>query len=130
MDCENGKQCNPRTAVIAVIFVLSWAMLGAKACARHRRHRGERDGNCEACADGYARHMHGVGHGHGHHMGHDPDHHMGHGPDHGPGYGRGPDRGPQRQKFDPKRILDKRFASGEIDEDEYRRRRQVLEETA
>jgi uncharacterized membrane protein len=35
-------------------------------------------------------------------------------------------RGPGRQKFDPTRILDKRFASGEIDEDEYQRRRGIL----
>ena len=49
--------------------------------------------------------------------GHGP--HGGHGPhdDHGPG----PDH-----EDDPMRILDRRFASGEIDEDDYLRRREVL----
>ena len=49
--------------------------------------------------------------GHGHHGGHGPH------DDHGPG----PDH-----EDDPMRILDRRFASGEIDEDDYLRRREVL----
>ncbi|HEY5121274.1 MAG TPA: SHOCT domain-containing protein [Acidimicrobiales bacterium] len=52
-------------------------------------------------------------------------HHHGPGPwsDQARGYGQPPAPG---RDDDPMRILDRRFASGEIDEDEYQRRRKLL----
>jgi uncharacterized membrane protein len=62
-------------------------------------------------------------HGPGHHgPGHDGSGHDGH-DHHGPGHHfEQPDNDNEARK-----ILDRRFASGEIDEDEYSRRRKLLE---
>jgi hypothetical protein len=84
------------------------AIVSMGACCKHR-----------ACCDGHDQHY-GCscercrGHGYDRH---------GHGAD--GGYGRGSGR-----RIDPMRILDKRFASGEIDEEEYKHRRDVLRENS
>jgi hypothetical protein len=86
------------------------AFLGAVsigACCKHhvcRKHDQHCEGNCKRC------------HGHGHEVGH------------GCGADGGYGRGSERRLIDPTSILDKRFAAGEIDEDEYKRRRDVLKE--
>jgi len=54
-----------------------------------------------------------------------PSHHS-HGP-HGDQHGNQHGDHPGGQDFEARRILDRRFASGEIDEDEYSRRRKLLE---
>jgi putative membrane protein len=48
-----------------------------------------------------------------------------HGPWSNQSHGHGPPPAPGRDD-DPMRILDRRFASGEIDEEEYQRRRKLL----
>jgi putative membrane protein len=58
----------------------------------------------------------GHGHGHGPFSHHGPGHH---GPDHHSERSDNPN--------EARRILDRRFAAGEIDEDEYLRRRKLLE---
>jgi hypothetical protein len=77
------------------------------ACCKHHvccRHDQHCEGNCKRC------------HGHGHED------------RHGRGASEGYGRGSERCQIDPMSILDKRFAAGEIDEDEYKRRRDVLKE--
>lgn len=114
MDSEN---CTARRAGGLVVLLPLIALFGAIAgigCCKRRRHCGEEheergDGECGHRGHGHCRHC-----GHGCHCGH----------------GEGRAHGPGRQGFDPMRILDKRFAAGEIDEDEYLRRRTVLKENS
>lgn len=106
MDSENcmRRRCSGLVVLLPLIALFG-AIAGIGCCKRHRHcgeeHEGHDDGKC-----GHR------GHGHGCHCGH----------------GEGREHGPGRQGFDPMRILDKRFAAGEIDEDEYLRRRTVLKE--
>ena len=79
------------------------ALVGLKVGKKH--HEGCAKDGCARCV-GYARHH--AEHGHG----------EGHGP------------GPMRRRMDPLRILDKRYAAGEVDEDDYLRRRQVLKDNS
>lgn len=88
------------------------ALVGLKVGKKH--HEGCAKDGCARCA-GYAHHHAEHGHGEG-------DDHAGAQGGHGPG--------PMRRRMDPLRILDKRFAAGEIDEDDYLRRRQVLKENS
>lgn len=103
-------------------------------------HRGHEHGSC---AQGKCRHGMGRGeckceHGHEHGREHEYGHEHGH--DHGPGFGpgEGPDeprerRGPagaRRFRLNPLRILDRRYALGQMDEEDYLRRRQILLEHA
>ena len=92
------------------VVVLIGAIVGR--CANARHHSGDL--------------------GHGRHCGGGPRGHLGHGHGHGfqDGRGPGPEHESRRRGFDPMRILDRRFAKGEIDEDEYQRRRNVLKENA
>ena len=110
MDSEN---CMRRTCsglvVLLPLIALFGAIAGIGRCKRHR-HFGEEH---EERGGGECGHR---GHGHCGHCGH--------------GHGEGREQGPGRQGFDPMRILDKRFAAGEIDEDEYLRRRTVLKENS
>ena len=110
MDFEN---CTARRGsglvVLLPLIALFGAIAGIGRCKRHchcgEEHEGHDDGEC-----GHR------GHGHGCHCGH--------------GHGEGREHGPGRRGFDPMSILDKRFAAGEIDEDEYLRRRMVLKENS
>lgn len=110
MDCENCEAKNGRAPFIMVPMVaLFAAVLGIGSCAKHRRHSHQHEG-----PEGHERHVH-------------PRHHECccsnerhvH-----------PDHGPVKVRIEPLQILEKRFAGGEIDEDEFRRRRNVLQENA
>jgi hypothetical protein len=98
----NGEDCKCQKGfgvlIVAALFVV--AGVGARKKRCHCAGQGEKrcDGNCQC--RGRRRHEDGRNHGHSHGQG--------------------------RRGFDPMRILDKRFASGEIDEEEYQRRRSVL----
>ena len=92
--------------VLLPLIVLFSAIAGIGCCKRHCHFGEEHD-------DGKCGHR---GHGHCRRCSHD------HGSVHEHGLGR--------QGFDPIRILDKRFAAGEIDEDEYLRRRMILKENS
>jgi hypothetical protein len=74
---------------------------------------------CKVAAKKHHRHAHGEAkccvHDSHHHECHE------HGPHHEPPHPHGPG-----DEDEPLRILERRFASGAIDEDEYRQRRQVL----
>lgn len=96
------------------LLALFGALFGIVSCKKHRHCHEERRerGDLEY---GHCSHEHGC---HGGHRGHfDHDH-----------WGR--EQGLKRRGFDPIRILDKRFAAGEIDEEEYLRRRTVLKENS
>ena len=98
-------------------------VMGIGACVRHRRHRHLHDG--PAKHDGHCGCQHPRQRGSG-----DPEHHHD-GPDHAPHqmeHREGPGHLPPRPQQGPVEILELRFASGEIDEDEFRRRLSVLHE--
>lgn len=105
MECKD-YECQRGLGLLILVTV--GAIVGVAACLKHRRHRSRGDGCCEVKGGCDCGHRHQDGHRHGHGNGH--------------GAGRG--------GFDPMRILDNRFASGEIDEDEYLRRRDVLKRDA
>lgn len=129
MNCENCKAC-PGSGVVAFVPLFALlAFLGLGACAKHhRQHAGGGHEGCRcACHRGHDGH-HGRECAHGHEGEHAHVEPAEHAHRHGPEFAFG--RGPGRPRLDPKRILDKRFASGEIDEDEYQRRLQVLRENA
>jgi hypothetical protein len=110
-------------------------MLGA--CEHCRHARKQRRHQCCDANEGPG-HKHGHGpcacneHGPGHDEG--PGHKHSHGPcacnEHGPGHDEGPGHphGPGHED-DPIRMLDVRFAKGEIDEADYLRRREILKGT-
>ncbi len=110
MDSEN---CTARRGsglvVLLPLIALFGAIAGIGRCKRHC-HCGEEHEDHDDRECGHRSHGHGCHCGHGHREGRE----------HGPG----------RRGFDPMRILDKRFAAGEIDEDEYLRRRTVLKENS
>jgi hypothetical protein len=110
MDSEN---CRARRgsglAVLLPLIALFGVIAGIGCCKRHC-HCGEEH---EEHDEGKCGHR---GHGHCRHCSHDHEAVRNH--------------GPGRQGFDPMRLLDKRFAAGEIDEDEYLRRRTVLNENS
>lgn len=113
MECENCEGQNGR-ALFAMVALFA-AALGIGAFAKHRRHRHQHEGpggpdGHEFCAD----HLH-------HECGREGERRGG---------GRGRGHRPGRSRIDPIKMLEKRFASGEIDEDEFRRRRSVLQENA
>lgn len=112
MECENpeGQNCRALFALVAMFA----AALGLGAWAKHRRHRHQHEG--PGCRDGHefcSHHRH-------HECGREGEGRR----------GRGRGGGPGRSRIDPIKMLEVRFASGEIDEDEFRRRRSVLEEDA
>lgn len=83
------------------------AVVSIGACCKHhvcRGHDEHCEGSCKRC--------------------------QGHEDGHGRGAGGWYGRGSEGRRIDPMRILDKRFAAGEIDEDEYKRRRDVLKENS
>ncbi len=125
-NCE-GHDAHPFFMIVPKVALLATVM-GIGACARHRRHRQlELEGGC-AEHDG--------------HCGCQPSRHRGpgqrghrfDGPGHGPQerdvHFAGPEHAPAKPKAGPLEILETRFANGEIDEDEFRRRRGVLQENA
>ena len=118
MDNENCDAHHDRAlAMLVPKMVLLAAVMGMGACARRRHRRHLLEGS--PGHDGHE--MRGDG-GHGDHRGCGGCGHR-HGGRHG-----GFHEGPASSKNTPQRILEKRFASGEIDEDEFRRRRSVLQE--
>ncbi len=125
-ECRGGD-ARGLCALLPVAALL--ALVGLKMGKKH--HEGCGEGKCAHCAHcaGCARHHAQHGHGdHGHAGNHDEtsEHH-----EHGPGRefrDFGP--GPMRRRMDPLRILDKRYAAGEIDEEDYLRRRQVLKDNS
>jgi hypothetical protein len=106
--------------VLLPLLALFGAVVGIgfwkKRRHRHEKHRGHDGRECGHFTHGHACHCGDSGHGHSGRS----DHHE----------SRGREQGPRRRGFDPMRILDKRFAAGEIDEDEYLHRRKVLKENA
>jgi hypothetical protein len=106
MDSENCMRRRYSGLVVLLPLIALFGAIAGIGCCKRHRHCGEEH---EEHDDGKCGHR---GHGHGCHCGH----------------GEGREHGLGRQGFDPMRILDKRFASGEIDEDEYLRRRTVLKE--
>lgn len=110
MECENCEGPDVRALLRAVPVVAIFAAVGLGACAkrRHRKHSHEDT----LSGDG---HDHGHGAHWRHHEEEREDLH------HGRGF-----YGSLKRGMDPVHILERRFASGEIDEDEFRRRRRVL----
>jgi hypothetical protein len=113
MDRENCEGKNGRAPLMMVPMVaLFAAVLAIGSCAKHRRHLHQHEG--PEGHGGHERHAH-------------PRHHE---------CGCADERhcrrdhGPVKVLIEPLQILEKRFASGEIDEDEFRRRRSVLQENA
>ena len=111
MESENCEGHDDRALfMLASKIALFAAVFGIGACARHRRrhHLQDASRSRDGHGDGaHARHCECAGR---------EDRHGDRG------------RGPAKSKIDPLRILEKRFASGEIDEDEFRRRWSVLQE--
>ena len=113
MEWKNREGHNDRALFMMVSkVVLIAAVMGVGACARHCRHRHLQDGSSS----------------HDGHDGREHPRHCGCGDREDRHGGRG--HGPAKSKIDPLRILERRFASGEIDEDEFRRRGSVLQENA
>ncbi len=113
---HEGRSDRPMNVMVAKAALLATVM-GIGACVRHRRHdsrHAEAHGHEGSQDHGGCRGPHCGGRGHRE------------APDHGEGLGHGP----ARRRRGPVQILEKRFASGEIDEEEYRRRRDVLREEA
>lgn len=139
---ENGCCEAKGLGLLAVLPAAAlFAMIGVGMGKKHHHghgHGGCGRGGCAHCARcvGCARHHaeHDERHDHGahDHDAHDHDAHDHEGrAEHGfarefRSHAHGP--GPARRRMDPLRILDKRYASGEIDEDDYLRRRQVLKD--
>jgi hypothetical protein len=112
MGCKKSEeQGNAGLSIVVPVIAFFGALVGLSAWAKRRRHSGRHHRNC-GCKCG--EHEHRNGHGCG--------------CDNGGGPRRG--HGPGRHRIDPMRILDKRFASGEIDEEDYQRRRQVIKENS
>ena len=114
MECENCEGPEVRALLRAVPVVAIFAAVGMGACAKRRHHLHSQE-------EAHSGRDHD--HGHGAHWRHHEDEHEHEHEDlrHGRrGYG------PLRRGMDPVRILERRFASGEIDEDEFRRRRHAL----
>ncbi|HUX03293.1 MAG TPA: hypothetical protein VMV53_00080 [Acidimicrobiales bacterium] len=112
---HQGDNKEKRTAgllPVAGTFAFVSALAAACKCARRRR-RARRARHHDACEG------HGL-HGHWSHAGHAG--HAGHGP--------GREDRPRGRGFDAARILDARFASGKIEEEEYLRRRRILKENS
>lgn len=111
---------NCKAPGIAGLFLLApmVALIGAVMgrCAGAKHHLGAPGDGPEVGCRHHGHHGCGGGRGRGFRGGHGHDHDHGHAP------------GARRRGFDPMRILDKRFANGEIDEDEYQRRRNVLKD--
>jgi len=106
MKCENcNEQRGPGPLLLIPIVALFGAILSIGGCLKRHHRKSER-------GDWHDRHWHG------------PGGMRGRGPEfggmHGPGFG------PGRQRIDPLSILERRYAKGEIDEDEFQRRRSVL----
>ena len=114
MDVEHreGESCRGSLLLVpvAALFV---AMMGAgaRACARRRHRSRHHEGPCGPGKCHHPRHHEG-------HEGHEGHDEMAHGREHGPA----------TLETDPFDILARRFANGEMDEDEFRRRRSVLTE--
>ena len=121
MACEKCGDVDVRAQRGAVaLAAMMAAVVGIGTCAKRRRHRRARDDAHEG--DG---HEHERDHGHGHeHATGGPGRHDEH--EHGDWRLGRRAYGPLKRGLDPLHILERRFASGEIDEDEYRRRRRVL----
>ena len=112
MECENCEGPEARALLrVAPMVALVVAALGAgvSACARRRHHRRHHEGPSGS-----------RGYGHAHHDGAVGDD------------ARRGDRGGTMATVDGDafEILAQRFANGEMDEDEFRRRRSVLSEFA
>jgi len=110
MECENCEGPDVRALLRAVPVVAVVAAVGLGACAKRRHHLHAHEGT---------------------HSGDEREHeHGAHWPHHEHEHEelRHARRvyGPIRRGMDPLRILERRYASGEIDEDEFRRRRHVL----
>jgi hypothetical protein len=110
MDSENCRAHRGSGLVVLLPLLALFGAIAGSGCCKRNRHCGEEyveqgGGEC-----GYR------GHGHWRHYGH--------------GHREGCGHSPGCQGFDPMRILDKRFAAGEIDEDEYLRRSTVLKENS
>ena len=110
MECENCEDSDVRALwrAVPVVAILAAAGLGACAQRRHRKNSYE-DTHAGDDQNHDARWRH-----HEHEHQHE-DRHRGH-----------RFYGPLKRGTDPLHILERRFASGEIDEDEFRRRRRVL----
>jgi hypothetical protein len=113
MGCKKSEeQGYAALSIVVPAIAFFGALVGLSACVKHRRRSDRHHRNC-GCQCG-EQHEHRNGHGCGCDNGGAPRH------GHGPG----------RHRIDPMRILDKRFASGEIDEEDYQRRRQVIKENS
>lgn len=108
MHHENCEDMDSGALLRKVPLVALFAtVVGAGACARRRQHRRDHEG---------AGRWGGLRHGRAHHFEHHED----------DGLHWGEFAGAAKRRMDPLRILERRFAIGEIDEDEFRRRRRVL----
>ena len=114
-NCENHR--GPGPSVVVVKMALLAAVLGVGACARHLRHRHVREGND---VPGCRCPRHGKG-------GDRAERHDGHDGPRGCGCR---DHRPAGAVVGPLEILATRFANGDIDEDEFRRRRDVVQENS
>jgi hypothetical protein len=114
MDSEScvGRDRHSLLRKVPVVALVA-TLVGIGASAAQRRHLHEHE------HEGVDPHEGRCGGGHGHH--HECQGVEGR-------HGRG-DHGPAKGRMSPLQILEKRFASGDIDEDEYRQRRSVLLET-
>lgn len=108
MECQKGEGQNASPLMMVVPkVVLVAAVVGAGACARRWRHRHLRDG------------VSGV-------EGHECGHCHRHGCSPRGSLEPGADRENPTSSTGPVRILEERYASGVIDEEEFRHRRGVL----
>ena len=107
MDSENcSARCGSGLVALVPLIVLGGAIAGI-GCRKRHSHGGEGHDGCK-CGHREGGHCRQCGHEHG------SVHEHVHG----------------RHGVDPMRILDQRFAAGEIDEDDYLRRRTVLKENS
>ena len=131
MDEHECRGVDARGLCVFLPVAALLALVGLKVGKKH--HEGCAKDGCARCA-GYARHHAEHGHGEGHdHAGAHGEHGAHH--EHAGGFefrdfGNGHGPGPMRRRMDPLRILDKRYAAGEVDEDDYLRRRQVLKDNS
>lgn len=116
MGCgENKGRGDSGLLVLIPLMAFFGAVVAFVGCFKHHKHHKGHEGHCEGHCEGHRGHGPHKGHGphecHGPHESHGPDDDHGHGPGH---------------EDDPMRILDSRFARGEIEENDYLRRREVL----
>ncbi len=126
--CE-GHHDHQMCMLVPKAIVLA-TLMGIGACVRYRRHRRLREGTGVDGGHCGCRHPRRRGSEHSDHSEHAEHHHEGsHHAPHDPSiHPEGPGHAPPRSQPGPIEILEVRFASGEIDEDEFRCRLSVLHE--